>query len=124
MTDERHREMAREFCRTNPVSVGALDNLPRYASQAFEEKLAVLLADAESAQHERTKAVALHEALAHRDRAKAMQAGLLKKRDPVYGIGTADSVEWDKHQRSAGCAAAIAEAIRALTLADVNGGEK
>lgn len=47
-------------------------------------------------------------------RAKAMQAALLERRDPVYGVGSADSVEWNKHQRAVGMANAVATEIRSL----------
>ena len=65
----------------------------------------------------RVRAEALDEAAKiadeHRERAKQMQADLLKKRDPVYGVGTADSARWDQFQHGAGAAAAVAAAIRA-----------
>lgn len=63
---------------------------------------------------ERMRERAADEAKLHRERAKEMQQGLLKKRDRFYGVGSVDSIEWDRHQRAAGCAAAIAEAIRVL----------
>lgn len=74
------------------------------------DSLAALLAEREAAVVEKCAKVAD----AHRDRAKAMQAGLLQKRDPVYGVGSADSKQWDQFQHGAGAAAAIATAIRAL----------
>jgi len=47
--------------------------------------------------------------------AKSEQGRLLERRDPVYGIGSADSLEWDKHQRAAGMAHALATTIRVRT---------
>jgi hypothetical protein len=85
------------------------------------EEIVDVLADTESAARahdEKVRREALEQAARiadeHRERAKSMQSDLLKRRDPVYGVGSADSARWDQYQHGAGAAAAIAAAIRAL----------
>lgn len=80
----------------------------------LEQSLAALIESQRRDATRRALEMAAEIAEEHQQKAKAMQAGLLEKRDPFYGVGSADSVEWDKHQRAAGMAAAIAEAIRCV----------